>query len=55
MRAGAGNRRIHSNSDRGVRKSLDDEGRRLLDIVSSNTEKMGQLIDGSACVIAAWP
>src|SRR5262245_12213969 len=27
-------------------KSLDDEGRRLLDIVRANTEKMGQLIDG---------
>src|SRR5215471_7383270 len=26
--------------------SLDDEGRRLLDIVRQNTEKMGQLIDG---------
>jgi PAS domain S-box-containing protein len=26
--------------------SLDEEGRRLLDIVRSNTEKMGQLIDG---------
>jgi two-component system sensor kinase len=26
--------------------SLDDEGRRLLEIVRSNTEKMGQLIDG---------
>jgi len=26
--------------------SIDDEGRRLLDIVSQNTEKMGQLIDG---------
>jgi PAS domain S-box-containing protein len=27
-------------------KSLDDEGRRLLEIVRTNTEKMGQLIDG---------
>src|SRR5204863_6781884 len=27
-------------------RSLDDEGRRLLDIVRINTEKMGQLIDG---------
>jgi PAS domain S-box-containing protein len=27
-------------------KSLDEEGRRLLDIVRSNTEKMGELIDG---------
>jgi PAS domain S-box-containing protein len=27
-------------------KSLDEEGRRLLEIVRSNTEKMGQLIDG---------
>jgi PAS domain S-box-containing protein len=27
-------------------KSLDDEGRRLLEIVRANTEKMGQLIDG---------
>lgn len=27
-------------------KSLDDEGRRLLEIVRSNTEKMGELIDG---------
>src|SRR4029079_6888997 len=27
-------------------KSLDDEGRRLLEIVRQNTEKMGQLIDG---------
>src|SRR5215813_905173 len=26
--------------------SLDDEGRRLLEIVRANTEKMGQLIDG---------
>src|SRR5262249_37249871 len=26
--------------------SLDEEGRRLLDIVRQNTEKMGQLIDG---------
>src|SRR5215470_15223076 len=26
--------------------SIDDEGRRLLDIVRQNTEKMGQLIDG---------
>jgi PAS domain S-box-containing protein len=27
-------------------QSLDDEGRRLLEIVRANTEKMGQLIDG---------
>src|SRR4029079_19016672 len=27
-------------------KSLDDEGRRLLQIVRANTEKMGELIDG---------
>jgi light-regulated signal transduction histidine kinase (bacteriophytochrome) len=27
-------------------KSLDEEGRRLLEIVRQNTEKMGQLIDG---------
>jgi PAS domain S-box-containing protein len=27
-------------------RSLDDEGRRLLEIVRSNTEKMGELIDG---------